>query len=145
MAQLTTIEFDHTFEAAHHLPDSVGLTTKECAGNHGHTYLVKVFLEASQLEDNFVVDFGTIKRVINEYDHAQILWRDDYEWTDFYDKNDMKRVYMKNPPTAENIAQVIYEDLTDAMPKNATVKEVWVQEGAKPGKTAWVKYREIAE
>lgn len=147
MQQITTIEFEHYFSAAHHLPDSVSLTTKKCLNNHGHTYAVRVFLEATKLQDDFVVDFGTIKSTIDQLDHAQILWKNDTAWVDFYKNSckDMALVVMDVPPTAENIAGYIYELLNDAIASNAIVKEIWVSEGTQPGKINWVKYREISE
>ena len=147
MAHLTQIEFEHTFEAAHHLPDSKGLTTKKCLNNHGHTYGVRVFVEAQKLTDDFVVDFGTIKSTIDRLDHAQLLWTEDEKWTEFMENENplMTTVYLPYPPTAENIAHYIFDSLCDEMPVDALVTEVWVAEGMKPGKVAWVKYREVEE
>lgn len=145
MASKTTIEFEHYFSAAHHLPDSNGLTTKKCLNNHGHTYGVRVFLEATTLTDNFVVDFGTIKDTIDKLDHAQLIDNADTAWLGFYTTRNEKHVILPYPTTAENLSHYIFDLLNDALPKDTKVTEVWVAEGTQPGKVNWVKYSEVAE
>lgn len=143
MQQVTTIEMDHHFHAAHHLPESNSLTTKKCLNNHGHTYGVKVFIEATQLDNGFVSDFGLIKDLIDELDHAQLIAIDDTIWRDFYDNIPDKRVIIPYATTAENLARYLYDLFNDHLPLNAQIKEVWVREGIVEGKVNWVKYHEI--
>lgn len=143
----TTIELRHKFEAAHHLPDSDGLTTKKCLNNHGHTYGVRVKVAANTLADNFVVDFGTIKSVIDELDHAQILWENDDEWIDFFERSNpnMKLVILPYVPTAENLAHYIFDVLEEALPLSSWVESVSVLEGTFYGKEDWVTYEADAQ
>lgn len=139
----TTIEMGGKFDASHHLPDSNGLTTKKCLNNHGHTYAVKVRISADQLSDNFVVDFGTVKTVIDLLDHAQIIWDKDHTWLDFYQQpevRDMKHVIIPYVPTAENIAHYLFDALEDAIPLHSAVERVSVMEGVYFGKEDWVSY-----
>lgn len=138
----TTITLGHKFEASHHLPDSEGLTTKKCLSNHGHSYGVKVKVFSKKLEDNFVVDFGTIKSTIDVLDHAQLLWYKDTKWLDFYKEfePEMRLVIVPYPPTAENLGRFIHTKLSEALPSNCTVESVSICEGMAPGKLSWVKY-----
>lgn len=145
MSHKTSIEFDHYFSAAHHLPDSDGLTTKKCLQLHGHTYGVRVFLTTDTLHDNFVVDFGTIKSTIDNLDHATIVHKDDTALLTYLTDNNLDHYVMDVPSTAENISHEIYNMLNDAIHAVVTVTEVWIAEGVQPGKTNWVKYAEVAE
>ncbi len=64
---------DYTFAAAHHIPGHPG----KCRHLHGHTYRVRVHLEADQLNEiGMVIDFVELKRVLREvagpFDHSVI-------------------------------------------------------------------------
>lgn len=91
------LQLNHFIHAAHQLPDSEDLVTKECARLHGHTYLVKVEIESPALDNKrsgMIVDFKAIKNIINILDHRFI--------------NDVFKEYNFNEPTtAENIAKFI--------------------------------------
>ncbi len=68
-----TISKEFTFAAAHSIPGHPG----KCRNLHGHNYKVRVFLEASQLDDlGMVVDFSHLKaamrEIVDPFDH-QIL------------------------------------------------------------------------
>jgi len=59
-----------TFDSAHRLDDYVG----KCANLHGHTYKLEVTIKGRTDTRGIVVDFGDIKRIVNEqiiakYDH----------------------------------------------------------------------------
>jgi 6-pyruvoyl-tetrahydropterin synthase len=61
-------------DAAHRLPESLtkeGLTTLRCCRLHGHTYKIQVFV-AGGIADPMICDFGSIKKVIDVLDHANI-------------------------------------------------------------------------
>ena len=80
----------HKFSAAHFLPGHKG----KCRNLHGHTWKVQVDIRVNDLIEGMVVDFGDIKAVIDSVDH----------------------VYLNNVlenPTAENIAEYIYNRLKD--------------------------------
>lgn len=54
------------FESAHRLPGH-----KHCGVLHGHSYFGEVEIWSRDLDENgFVMDFGEIKEIINEYDHS---------------------------------------------------------------------------
>lgn len=83
-----------SFEAAHYLRDYDG----KCAKLHGHSYKVEVTCKGNKLQKNgILVDFSLIKKegksIINNLDHVLL--------------NDI----MKENPTAENIAVLIFDSL----------------------------------
>ncbi|MCL2680157.1 MAG: 6-carboxytetrahydropterin synthase QueD [Coriobacteriia bacterium] len=89
---------DH-FDAAHFLYDYPG----ECRNLHGHTWDIEVSVQSSQLCDlGMVYDFALLKKdlkaVLARYDHKHLN-----EVTPFDTIS----------PTAENLARVIYEQLSE--------------------------------
>lgn len=59
-----------TFDSAHRLDDYIG----KCANLHGHTYKLEVTIKGRTDHRGIVVDFGDIKKIVNEqiigvYDH----------------------------------------------------------------------------
>lgn len=104
---------DH-FDAAHALRDYPG----ECRNLHGHTWDVEVTVMGEKLDDiEIVYDFKQLKEdlasVLSAYDHAYV--------------NDVSP-FDTLSPTAENLARVIYERLSDIVGPQVTVKEVAVWE-----------------
>ena len=81
------------FEAAHQLPNTDNLLTKECCRLHGHSYLAKIEFEGSNDRSGMVIDFKGIKEVVDILDHQYI--------------NDILNV----PSTAENIAKFFYIEI----------------------------------
>lgn len=81
------ITWSGTFSAGHRIPNHKGGKGK-CARLHGHTYHVDVSLVTDELDDDgFVVDFGEIKALVNEWDHRLLLWEDDplaIKWGDSF-------------------------------------------------------------
>lgn len=75
-----TIEVAHSIDAGHRV---VGHTAPDgspgkCARLHGHTYAIVVELHSAALNEiGFVVDFGVIKDILNEWDHRLLLWDED--------------------------------------------------------------------
>lgn len=115
---------DH-FDAAHHLYDYPG----ECRNLHGHTWDVEVTVRSPHLNDiDIVYDFKRIKRdlaaVLGRYDHKLI--------------NEIPP-FDKISPTAENLARVIYGQLTDTVHPSVEVVEVAVWESP----IARVAYRAV--
>jgi len=68
------IYIEHTIDAGHRIVGHKG----KCARLHGHTYRFEIWLEAMALSTpGFVVDFGDIKDLLNEWDHRMLLWDQD--------------------------------------------------------------------
>lgn len=84
------------FEAAHFLPNHGG----KCKNLHGHRWEVTVEIESMFLDDmDMVFDFTKINRIV----------RDEYDHTCLNDKI--------GNPTAENLAQVIWESVMKELDK----------------------------
>ena len=113
----------HYIDAAHQLPDSESLTTKKCCNLHGHTYAIDVeLIEPDVNHDGFVLDFGTIKSLLDQFDHT------------FLNEHE---AFKNKPTTAENFARVIFEVLSTI----CTVHLVRVCEGYRGfTNSKWVEY-----
>jgi len=102
------------FDAAHHLYGYPG----ECAELHGHTWEVEVTVESEKLNDiEIVYDFkdlkADLKHIVDVYDHKHL--------------NDIPPFDVISP-TAENLARVIFEELTKSIGTKVKVAEVAVWE-----------------
>lgn len=87
---------ERQIEAAHHNGPEGG----RCFNNHGHTWkITAVFQYGNDIVANspygWGPDFGDIKAVIDEYDHK-----------------DLNTKMTTIPPSAENFARVLYDQLT---------------------------------
>lgn len=98
------ISLEVDFDAGHRIVGHKG----KCARLHGHTYHVHIMAAGEIKEPGFVVDFGDLKDLVNEWDHRMLLWEDDYlfkyseemrTWGDF--------VVLPFNPTAENMARYL--------------------------------------
>lgn len=88
------------FEAAHCLPDYPG----KCNRLHGHNWKVEVTITGSQLDKlGMLVDFKELKQMVN---HT-------LSTLDHYYLNEIPPFNTINP-TAENIAQYIYREVSQA-------------------------------
>jgi 6-pyruvoyltetrahydropterin/6-carboxytetrahydropterin synthase len=116
---ITEIEIEDTIEAAHQL--NLPYESK-CNTLHGHSYRVRVKIEAKELNGNgMVIDFTDVKKVIRMYDHQNL--------NNFF-----------SPTTAERFAQVLYGELAIVLSEQdnyAIITEVAVSET----KSTWVKVR----
>ena len=94
-----TLEIKQFIQAAHRLPKSNDLVTKECSNLHGHSYLVKTEIKTrSNNRSGMVVDFKGVKNIVNILDHQFV--------------NDIFRKYKFNQPsTAENIAKFLHQQI----------------------------------
>ena len=107
----------HHFSAAHKLISYDG----ECSNLHGHNWLVKVYARTKKLNNiGISLDFKEFKKIareeIDKFDHVYL---------------NEDPAFIKVNPTAENIARVLYENLSDRINdedlKIHTV-EVWESE-----------------
>lgn len=85
---------------------------------HGHRYVVEATFEANQLDDlGRVIDFGIIKEVLGAWvdehlDHNVILNEKDQKLGEEITKiTGQKIYYLKNNPTAENIAHHLFSEI----------------------------------
>ena len=103
------------FEAAHYINNYSG----KCSRLHGHNWKVEVNIYGNKLDElGMLIDFRDLKASVNE-----IILK-----LDHYCLNDIEPFCRINP-TAENIAQYIYEQLGDTQEFDQNVKlrsvKVW--------------------
>ena len=110
------VTVEQTFAAGHALRNYKG----KCENVHGHNFRVQVVIEGERLDDTgLLVDFIDVKQtmrgIIDRLDHVFL--------------NDISPFDVKNP-SAENIAQWFYRELSDAVAsEKAVVKAITVWEG----------------
>ena len=100
------------FENAHIVRNC---TSRRCSKSiHGHSYKVEVKLKSNFLDNGqMVYDFGLmklyIKDLIDSFDHAITLWKqDDPEYLQFAKKFSERWVELPVNPTAEQFARVFF-------------------------------------
>lgn len=97
MIRYATITRRFQFDSAHLLPLHKG----KCCRLHGHTYVLEISVEGRVNAEGMVLDFGDLKNKVREL----IIDRYDHEYL-----NELGP-FTELPPTAENIAMVIYDTL----------------------------------
>lgn len=125
-----TVVKELTVDTAHMLSDYKG----KCNNLHGHTYKIKVAVEAAVVND-MVLDFNVIKEVFDKYDHAIVFGGDNVREPFEQGLLDLVQTYGKRHlvmpanmrPTAENMAKVSIDQLRVAMQDQARsiAIEVW--------------------
>lgn len=106
------------WEMAHKLSHSY---TEKCQHIHGHSYRAEITLQAKELnEDCVVVDFSQIKRVISpiidSFDHSFMYFGGDTHILAILpslQKNKRRLIECNFEPTAEIIAQFLFDKLSD--------------------------------
>lgn len=95
-----------------------------CRNLHGHRYKAEIGLSGDLInkagisEEGMVLDFGSLKEIIKkdveEYlDHGFMIWDQDKILMNFFKTNkDLKSIPVPFPPTAENIATLIFDILS---------------------------------
>lgn len=112
-----TLRIEDKFDAAHYLPGYKG----KCKNMHGHTWRVEAFYVFEELDKiGMAYDFGKLKKVLKKV-------------TAMFDHKVVNKVVKQ--PTAEKIAEYIYDKLNTGKPSN-TISAVRVWESA----TAYCQY-----
>ncbi|SFV90836.1 6-carboxytetrahydropterin synthase @ Queuosine biosynthesis QueD, PTPS-I [hydrothermal vent metagenome] len=100
------------FENAHIVRDC---STRRCSENiHGHSYKIEVLLESNYLDHGqMVYDFGLtklyMKELIDSFDHAITLWReDDPKYIASMKAHSSRWIELPVSPSAEQFSRVIY-------------------------------------
>ena len=100
------------FENAHIVR---GCSTIKCRSSiHGHSYKVELLFESNFLDNGqMVYDFGLMKQnmkdLIESFDHAIALWRnDDIEFVEDMKKHSARWVELPVSPSAEQFSRVIF-------------------------------------
>lgn len=92
---------EFSFDAAHCLPEHAG----KCKNLHGHTYklMIGVTTLALNLNKGMVVDFGDLKKIVNEL----VIDKLDHSFLNNIYENEFPR----NCPTAENMVVWIVKEI----------------------------------
>ncbi len=111
------VSVEQTFAAGHALRNYKGA----CENVHGHNFKIQVTIEGQQLDGTgMLVDFLDVKQSMRD-----VIARLDHRFL-----NDVPPFDVKNP-SAENIAEYFYEELTSGLVSNPVpvrVREVKVWE-----------------
>lgn len=121
------------FDAAHRVLGHAG----PCAYLHGHRYRLQVVVEAPDLNAlGMLIDFGEIKRIVNEqlvskWDHAALFHYDDplVPAVQRAQPDAPERVItLPDNPTAEVMAKTAFREIAKALPEGLTLSEVTLWE-----------------
>lgn len=121
---------------------------------HGHSGIIEVTLAKKTLNaDKMVVDFGLVKDLVRgivmKYDHALVvseqLGIEDQAYMDILLKHNKKMVVLDGNPTAELMAQRIFDDiadkLEDASDEDPNLFQIMVQRVRfQETETGWAEY-----
>ncbi len=113
-----------TAESAHYLPDHLG----KCKNLHGHSYKIEVTVRGdvgiAGPENGMVMDFGNLSQIVKE----KVIEKIDHKIL-----NALIKV-----PTAENLAEWIFDELAPAISSGVEVDSVRVWET----ENSYAEYRE---
>lgn len=110
------------FDAGHRIPNH----NSQCKHLHGHRYAIEITLsgdiitQAGVSEEGMVMDFSDVKRIAKErvvdaWDHAFLVYRNDRTVLDFLNTlPGHKTVVLDVVPTAENLARAAFDLLLPA-------------------------------
>ena len=122
------ISLTMTFDAGHRIVGHKG----KCARLHGHTYKVHILCQGKVKDPGFVVDFGDIKDLVNEWDHQMLLWIDDPLWGPQGNPNKREQLLgsfgclcLAFNPTAENMAAYLAKKIVRTFGLISTQVTLW--------------------
>jgi 6-pyruvoyltetrahydropterin/6-carboxytetrahydropterin synthase len=101
---------DFTFEAAHRLLKNY---TGKCTNNHGHSWIIRLHIEATELDEKeMVIDFQEMRNlktwIDDSLDHATILWEND-PMCEYIIESGQKIYKTTGNPTSEKIGEIILQ------------------------------------
>lgn len=108
-----------SFAAAHNIRGYKG----KCEKVHGHNWKVQVVLASEKLDSlGMVIDFKDVKetthKILSRFDHTYLNELDEFA---------------KENPTTENLARILYNELTKKLPSAITVSKVTAWESENCG------------
>jgi 6-pyruvoyltetrahydropterin/6-carboxytetrahydropterin synthase len=117
---------EFSWEMGHRLPEHFG----KCKNIHGHSYKMIVELEGDVDKNGMVLDYYDLKKIINpiveELDHAFLVFHEDQVVIDFLNKLNSKKVIASFQSTVENICFYFLERIKNSgLPQN--IKSVKVR------------------
>ena len=126
------------FEMAHALYGYDG----PCKNIHGHSYRLEVTIlgtalqESGHPKDGMLMDFGDLKRIVNEavvnqFDHALVLnGRSPHKELEMIKDNFEKIIYVDYQPTCENLLLDFRERIASRLPVSVRVVSMRLHETA---------------
>ena len=119
-----------TFEAAHRISDYQGA----CSNLHGHSYVLHVTVSGEELENDMLVDFKVLKKILKEeiiqvLDHALVLKDTEKNRQDFAGVN-QKIFWMPHEPTAERMLLWMKDGVIPLLPPNVQLTSLLLYETA---------------
>jgi 6-pyruvoyltetrahydropterin/6-carboxytetrahydropterin synthase len=117
------------WEMGHRLPFHQG----KCVNLHGHSYKMLVEVEGDLDENGMVIDYYNLKEIINpvveELDHAYLVWKGDTELISVLDQLKSKKVLIEYHSTAENMCVYFLDKIKNAgLPENVKSIKVRIYE-----------------
>lgn len=101
----------------------------KCSRPHGHNYEITVSVTGELTSEGWVVDKGDITSIISEWDHRFLVEQGDPLIEAFEQSGDEDAlVVLNHPPTAEVMAVLLEEKLSDALPDTVSDVAVSVRE-----------------
>ena len=101
----------------------------KCSRPHGHNYEITVSVTGELTSEGWVVDKGDITSVISEWDHRFLVEQGDPLIEAFEQSGDEDAlVVLNHPPTAEVMAVLLEEKLTETLPDTVSDVAVSVRE-----------------
>lgn len=116
---MLTITRKLEFDAGHRIPNHQSI----CRNMHGHRYVMHITLHGKVQDqkgspsEGMLMDFSDVKdlaekHLINEWDHAFLVYEGDQKVRQFLESMDgHKTVVLDKIPTVENLAQIAYDRL----------------------------------
>jgi 6-pyruvoyltetrahydropterin/6-carboxytetrahydropterin synthase len=120
---------EYNWEMGHRLPFHEG----KCKNLHGHSYKCMVEISGEPDANGMVLDYydmkSIIQPVIDELDHAFMVYTDDKEVLEFLNKINSRKVVVDFQSTAENICLYLLKKIkATGLPKNIKTVKVKVLE-----------------
>ena len=120
------------WEMGHRLPEHFGL----CKNIHGHSYKMIVEFEGELDENQMVIDYYDVEKIIDpiieKLDHAFMVSESDTIVLEFLDKMNSKKMIVKFLATAENICLYLLGEIKKSnLPANISSIKVRVYETEK--------------
>ena len=99
------------WEMGHRLPEHFD----KCKNIHGHSYKMLIELEGDVLDNGMVMDYYDLKKIINplieELDHAFLVYKEDKDIIEFLEKMQSKKVVVNFQSTVENICKYFLNEI----------------------------------
>ena len=102
------------WEMGHRLPEHFG----NCKNIHGHSYKMIAEFEGRLNENDMIIDFYDIDRIIKplveKLDHAFMVNKNDTEVIEFLDRLKSKKLVVDFNSTVENICKFVLDEIKKA-------------------------------